>query len=122
MTAVAFFFEHAGLSYDPATETPDQGRRRSAQAYADAESWAGEIGATFEWSDDWSIDHEAEFDCYDNGGPETCESLVMLSASGEILASLYCVDDATDDYRRVVEAELAWEAMPDESHLVRGES
>lgn len=109
-----FFFDNAGFSYNPATQTPEEGHRECAVALAAAEVWGTLNGLTVEWADDWSIgDHCAEFDCYyDNDtGPETCETAVARDAAGSILASLCCIDDATNDYRRVVEAELAYEAM-----------
>lgn len=81
---------------------------------AEAEQWAQESGHTFTWRDDWDIpSHVDEFDCYDEE-PDTCEWVEIVDADGDPLGpSLACVDDATDDYRRVVEAELAWEAMPE---------
>ena len=84
-----------------------------AHKLAQAEAWAKSKGLRFEWSDDdLMIDHVAEFDGYDEQ-PETCEQCwVTDPETGATLASLGCVDDATDDYRRVVEAELAYEAMP----------
>ena len=108
-TAVSFFFEHAGWSYDPATETPEQGRRRCAERLADSEAWASAMGVRFNWHEDFQIDHAAEFDCYADGGPETCEC-VLATLDGECVGSLSCIDDATDEYRRVVEAEVASEA------------
>ena len=42
--ALRFHWEHGGFSYDPATETADQGRARCALAAAGAEAWAAEQG------------------------------------------------------------------------------
>ena len=67
-------------------------------------------GFTITWEDDWSVDHVAEYDCYTDGGPSTCEGCIVRSANGDVLASLWCIDDADDDYRRQVEAELVDEA------------
>ena len=80
---------------------------------AEAEQWANGQGHTFQWRDDWEIpSHVDEFDCYDEE-PSTCEWVEIVDAEGDPIGpSLGCVDDATDDYRRVIEAELAWEAMP----------
>jgi hypothetical protein len=103
--AERFFHEHAGYSYDPTTETPEQGRRRCAAALAEAEAWGKDVGVVFSWEDDWNVgSHVDEFDAYD-AEPETCET--ALARWGALLASLGCVDDADDDYRRVVQAELA---------------
>lgn len=107
--AVEFFYRNAGSSYNPNTETEDEGKRRGATRLAEAEAWAKANGVTFEWSDDWEIDHVKEFDCYADGGPTTCE-MVAAYLDGECISSLGCVDDATDEYRRVVEAEVALEA------------
>jgi hypothetical protein len=111
-TAADFFYEHAGYSYNTAIETPEQGRRRTAQALADAELWAHEAGYSVDWEDDWDVtDHVAEYDTYDTE-PATCEQATMHDPDGAVVASLGCIDDATDEYRRVVEAELALEAKP----------
>lgn len=109
--AIRFFWHHAGTSYRPGVETVDEGRHRGAVALARAEQWADENGVVFEWAPDWDVvDHAAEYDCYDEGGPESCETCTALDENGDVLASLGCIDDATDEYRRVVQAELALEA------------
>ncbi len=103
-----FFFEHAGYSYDPKTETAQVGRIRCARGLALAEHVASELGWQYEWCDDWQGDHS----CYEeNEGPESCESCVLRDAQGKVLASLGCIDDADNSYRRVIEAELASEAL-----------
>lgn len=109
--AVAFFYEHAGFSYNPETQTADEGRREGALRLAEAELWAKTNGIEIEWEDDWEVgDHHAEFgETYENGGPETCEQ-ATITYEGEIVASLGCIDDASDEYRRVIEAQLAVEA------------
>jgi len=108
--AEQFFYDHAGYSHGP-DETPGQGRERCARELAQAEQWAQLVGAEFQWEDDWSIiSHVAEFDA-DDHEPDTCESCSLV-VTGVWRASLGCIDDATDDYRRVIEAELASEAMP----------
>ena len=67
-------------------------------------------GFTITWEDDWSVDHVEEYDCYTDGGPSTCEGCVVRSTNGDVLASLWCIDDADDEYRRQVESELVDEA------------
>lgn len=114
--AFYFFFKHAGFSYDPKTETPKQGRAKCARALAKAERDAAALGYTFEWSDDWTVrDHAKEYssEAYPNGNPDTCESCICRDADGTAVASLGCIDDATREYRRVIEAELAQEALPE---------
>ena len=111
MSAEQFFYEHAGWSYDPTKESPEQGRRRSAREYAEAERWAKASGLTFEWVDDWTTEnHVKEYDGYDEE-PATCETCIARDESGRVVASLSCIDDASDDYRRVIEAELADEVF-----------
>lgn len=73
------------------------------------------IGYTFEWRDDWDLGvSHAEFysaEAYPDGEPETCERVVLVDADGLVMASLGCIDDATDEYRREVENELACEVL-----------
>jgi hypothetical protein len=109
--AVVFFAEHAGWSYDPKTETADEGKQRGARESAAAEMLLREQGWIVTWSDDWSIgDHAQEFDCYEDGGPETCETALLTDSHGAVLGGLSCIDDADENYRRVIAAELAGEA------------
>lgn len=107
--AVAFFYANAGMSYHPDRETVEEGTLRCATEMAADEAWGKTVGIEFTWSDDWEIDHMREFDCYDDGPPSTCE-LCVARLNGETVGALGCIDDASDDYRRVIEAELAGEA------------
>lgn len=106
---IAFHFMHGGWSWDPEKETQDEGRRRCAVRAAWAEKIAEEIGLTYKWENDFSVgDHAAEYGEVDtDGGPETCQSCTMYDRRGHIVGSVGCVDDATPQYRRVVEADLA---------------
>jgi len=113
--AVEFFYDNAGYSYDPATETVEDGRLRGARQLAMAERFAQVMGAEYVWEDDWSLGHShaEEFpDAYDNE-PDTCEwvqlRVTLPCGHSDIVASLSCIDDATPEYRRVIEAELALE-------------
>jgi len=111
--AFNFFLKHAAYSYNPATETKSQGRARTARRLAKAEADAKGLGFTFEWTDDWSCgSHIEEYgeESYPEE-PTTCETCICKSFHGEVLASLSCIDDADAAYRRVVEAELALEAL-----------
>jgi hypothetical protein len=112
--AEAFFYKHAGYSYRPDVETEEEGRRRTARDLATAERWARDVGITFRWSEDWTVDSHrdvyGEGSVYEDGEPDTCESCTAY-LRGAVVAGLYCIDDATEEYRRVVEAELASEAM-----------
>lgn len=104
---VKFFYEQGGYSYDPKVETEEEGKLRVACDLALAERWARRAGITFAWSDDPD-------DCGDGDEAPTVREQVLatLATPGQtdaLYASLGSIGDATDDYRRVVEAELALE-------------
>ena len=115
--AVAFFQEHAGWSFDPATETPEQGRLRGAHDLAEAERWAWDAGYEAHWEvDDLGHDDLCGIEgCRtDHGTAYVC---VLFAPDGSPAASLGGVTfgpgkgPGDDPYRRVVEAELASEAQ-----------
>jgi len=101
-----FFFKHAGYSYGPG-QTPRQGRMEGAMKLAQTEHEAEERG----WSVEWTFDDNP----YDMGDAETEPSKVLAAilkdASGNVIGSLGGIGDPDDNYRRVVEAELALEAL-----------
>jgi hypothetical protein len=113
-----FFYDHAGYSYHPATETPEQGRIYCATQYAKAEAWARDAGLSFAWFQDPEID-SSDFSDEEPAWP-LWECLVY-NEDGEVIGALGGVDFGRDGsprgdhYRRVVEAELALEAMPREA-------
>ena len=93
--AEQFFFANAGYSYNPETETPEQGRARCAQRLAAAEAEADRRGWWVEWTDDGEED----------GAPRWC---ALLRDSGSaVLGSLGGIDVCAGPYTRVVAAELA---------------
>ena len=102
-----FFYDNAGSSYDPKTETKEQGQERGARRLAEAETYAAQSGWTFEWGQDDRCDHGKDCDNHSHMA-EYC----LLSNGDEVLASLSMICGPTSDYRRVVQAELALEAMP----------
>ena len=107
--AVRFFEEHAGSSYTPGKETKAQGRRRGAEALARAEQYA--------LDHDWKVEWEFDSDEYQLGRAETempneVLCAVLKTPDGEVLGSLGGIGDPTREYARVVEAELALEAIP----------
>ncbi len=113
MTPYQFFLRHAGFSYDPKTETADAGRRRCARDLANAEK-RGYAGVSFAWLIDPDTDSSEWCDeppAYDQW---VC---VCRDPNGNVLASLGGIDFGrdgspySDPYRRVVEAELAQEAL-----------
>lgn len=112
LPAVAFFFDKAGRSYNPKTETETQGRMRGAEALAQAEMRARDEGYSFHWIEDTDadrsgVDHESPlWLCMlrDATGHGVVGSLggINFGADGEPWG---------DDYRRVVEAEMALEYL-----------
>jgi hypothetical protein len=124
---VQFFYDNAGWwSYQPSTETPEQGRERCAQSLANAEAWVKAYPRTmwFEWEHDddaddsfvdtWDEpDARAQWDAVEH----TVEGCVLYAppenghGKPRVVASLWGIFDATPEYRRVVEAELADEAL-----------
>lgn len=109
--AVEFFYEHAGYCHDPVTETEEEGRRRGAVRLAKAEAHA-KAGPFFfdEEPDDMPWDGDVPYD-----GPlwvvtlyavEGALDAVPLGAIGSVPCEL------SDDYMRVVRAELALEYLP----------
>lgn len=111
--AKRFFFENAGYSYDPTKETHEEGRRRCASDLAHAEEWLrNSDDLRVLWADDDDGDHSyTDGEGFEGYTVTTCEFCSILNESGSVIyASLGCIDDADDDYRRVVEAELAMEA------------
>jgi len=110
--AVAFFREHAGYSYDPLTETADEGREKCAAIMAAAEAWARDAGYSFDWRIDDDIDSR---DFSDAQPPYRLWMCGMFDADGIMVRALGGVDFGRDGepwgnpYRRVCEADLAVE-------------
>jgi len=102
-----FFYKHAAYSYGPG-QTKRQGRMEGAMKLARAEREAEERG----WKVEWEYDETP----YDMGDAETempNEVLVAVlkDANNNVIGSLSGIGDPDDNYRRVVEAELALEAL-----------
>lgn len=112
--AVRFFYHHAGYGYDPKTETKEQGKRRGARALARAEQAARERGWSVTWEDDADADPCWNEDACDKGHmphSHECLQATLYDADGDMLASLGGIYEPSRDYTRVVEAELASEAL-----------
>ncbi len=119
-TPYQFFLKHAGYSYDPKKETQIEGRRKCARALAEAERKAYAKGFDFEWeldsmtSAEWLEDDE---DGGKNRKPWNTWACVARDNNGKVIGSLCGIDFGRngepwgDPYRRVVEAELALEAL-----------
>jgi hypothetical protein len=117
--AYTFFFTHAGYSYDPTTETARQGRAKCAKELAAAEKAASSRGWVFSWEED------ADGDANGEGPAESCSVYARCQDCGNVhtelalrghdlsypLASLCGIAGADDSYRRVIQAELAAEAL-----------
>jgi hypothetical protein len=109
--AEQFFYDHAGYSYRADHETKGSGRTRIAVLLADAEEARKRSGAEVQWEEDddqWTARGD------DEEGILWCAALVH---EGHVLASLGAINFGpdkgpySDPYARVVEAELAMEAM-----------
>ena len=85
-----------------------------ALALARAELAAQDAGCSWEWTDDSQGWYDLVTDGWRAGSPtevQTCEGCILRDADGEALASLWAIWDADDDYRRMVQAQLACEAQ-----------
>ena len=104
---VQFFIDNAGFSYDPKTQTEEEGRLQCAVRLADAEDilmLAMRVGdVSVSWCDDERMGDEPD----DVENVESC----VVKIDGEIVASLYAIWDADAAYRRVIRAELALECL-----------
>lgn len=119
--AIEFFHTHAGFSYDPKTQTEDEGRLECAIALANAELTAENNGWTFHWEQSEDMTNQSlnrAFREWTDKGPEYFTwNCYCQDENGDTLSSLCGVDFSPDrdpwmdDYRRVVQAELALEAI-----------
>lgn len=118
----SFFFRNAGHSYDPSRETKRTGRIRYARELARAENEAKVRGWSVLWEDEIDVDlswcecetdgveHEHEVLCAILYGEDWTNTL-KSRRDMKVLGSLGNIVDADRNYRRVVEAELALEAL-----------
>ena len=98
-----FFMEHAGYATPP-------GRAVCAASLARAEEHAEAAGLTFEWL--WDADADLSWmDEAEAAREHEVLGCIVRGPDGEHLASLWGIVDADAGYRRVVEAELAAEAL-----------
>lgn len=100
-----FFYDHAGYGYDPETETPEHAQQDHAVQLAAALHYA----IDHLWHFEWAPDRDEPCNCGERNCGHTVE-YCQLWGGYRVLASLSAICGATDDYRRVVEAELALEA------------
>lgn len=109
-----FFHENAGYSWNPETETREQGKIRCAKELAKAETEAAQTGIDFAWQ----VDPDCTSSEFSDEEPAwelwICQA---IGESGDVLASLGGIDFGPDEgpirnpYARVVRAELAMEAL-----------
>jgi hypothetical protein len=122
LTARAFFREHAGYSHGP-NESAAQGRARCAAQLAAAESRAEKLGYAFEWEPDSDIDSSDFSDERPAWGLWVCD---CRDENRNLVSSLCGIDFGRDGepwgdtYARVVQAELAMEALSTTRHRVGG--
>lgn len=116
MTPVAFFYRHAGYSY-PTGATPTQQRAHrlnGARQLYRAESEARDAGYSFDWNID---DRVGSREWTDEEPAWETWRCICRDSEGCSVASLFGIDFGpngepwSDPYRRVVEAELAREAL-----------
>lgn len=110
-----FFFENAGSSYSPKTETKHQGQMRGAMMLAEAEDKAEKRGWKYVWEDD-----PEGWDSLGDIDPEEVNEMLwarLEDHQGKVLASLGSIafghesGQANRRYGEVIEAELALEAL-----------
>jgi hypothetical protein len=112
--SVTFFYMNAGWGYMPGEETPEQGHERGARELARAEYLAYNRGFTYRWSVDPGTDSS---DFSDGRPPWALWQCAMYNRDSRIVASLHGIDFGRNgepwgnNYRRVVEAELALEGL-----------
>lgn len=115
-----FFYDHAGWSHDPATETSEEGRVRCARELAWAEREMDDRGwrAIVREDPDVMEDDAGSVELVESGEMVNLE-VILLSDDHEpcahnVLGSLCSIVVASpaDPYIRVVTAELAAEALP----------
>jgi hypothetical protein len=118
--AEKFFYDHAGFSYPSGADAAGRERAKidQAKALARAEAEAEERGWTVEWSHsenpDTSWMNDEQLEDYESGRTEILDA-VLFDEEGNVIGSLGEVGLSArgprDPYGRVVEAELALEAL-----------
>ena len=103
--SLQFFWDNAGWSYDPKTQTSEEGRLESAQALVISEYLSIDKGFSFVWDNDSDNPNELCCVCLDRNG------VVLSSLCGIDLGKN--ADPYTNEYSRVIKAELALEALID---------
>lgn len=100
--AVNFFRRNAGY-VRRSGESVATAKRRGALALARAEAEAAARG--------WRVEWEGDPEPYEDEDAREVLGAVLRDLDGHVLASLWGIADPTREYQRVVEAELALEAL-----------
>jgi hypothetical protein len=109
-----FFRDHAGYVVGRSAEY--------ALQLARAEQYAQDHGWDFDWIPDPEPDLSWCDTCIDRPHAHEIEGCILNSPEDSHLASLWGITDADQNYRRVIEAELALEAMPEVTPAWVGEA
>ena len=133
--AEQFFYDHAGGSYIPKLETKRAGRLRCARALATAESRIRSAGWSYTWVPDedpdlsWCDVCEHMRQCrhrygcthklHSSSHGHEVYGCILSDDTGREREALWGITDPDANYRRVVEAELALEALPDVDAEIR---
>jgi hypothetical protein len=107
---IAFFYKNGTCSWNPKKETQEQGRQRGARKLAYAEQYAKDHDWRFVWEED---PEEYQLGDAETTPPNEVLTCVLKDARNRSLTSLGGIGDPSRDYGRVVEAELASEALAD---------
>jgi hypothetical protein len=117
-----FFYDNAGFSYDPKTQTPEEGRRECALKLAEAEDVFIEAHRLGKAECRWEMDEFCleEFPWDDEGEAYMMATLVKLFENGSPkgLTCLGGISDADTKCRRVIRAELALERLEELRELL----
>lgn len=119
--AEQFFYSHAGFGYPTGSDAKQQeaAHVQHAKSLARAEAESEKRGWTIEWEHDQDADTSwmdpEQLDDYESGRTEILTA-ILRNENGDVLASIGGValnarSSQRDDYGRVVEAELAQEAL-----------
>lgn len=114
---VRFFYENAGASWNPETETPEEGRHRCAERLAQVEAWGARSGYCFaiQVDPDAGMVSDTDYDQFE---------VRMYSTDGELVGAIGAIDIGPDadpdwsDHVRVVKAELLSEVAPDDTEHI----
>src|SRR3990167_11418048 len=110
----AFFYENAGYSWDPSSESREEGRRKCARYLAEAEACGERVGLEVQWD----YDYDAPYFLSDEAHEGPYYFAWVEGPTGSTVAALGGIDEdpcpqgqgILTPYARVIEAELLSEA------------